>query len=323
MRDTLIPTTRAGSVTEDSGPRPVMVAIAGDSAAGKTTLTAGLVQALGPDRVTGVCVDDYHRYDREERKSLPFTPLHPECNYIEIMEQHLNLLATGQPILKPVYDHATGTFGRQERIEPREFVIIEGLLPLHSEMARACFDVTVYLDPPEDIRRQWKVRRDTNKRGYAPEQVLAELERREPESAAYIRPQRSYADIVVRFHPADEADPGDALSATLLLRPTIPHPDFSVVLTDDTRLALHLTLMRDEDGKPVDALYIDSRAPREVSREVEKHIWSGLEVTGDLPGSLGQIEPGQRSEPLALSELILLFHMLQAQSAATSDVARA
>jgi phosphoribulokinase len=87
-----------------------MIAIAGDSAAGKTTLTAGLVEALGPDRVTGVCVDDYHRYDREERRSLPFTPLHPECNYIEIMEQHLNLLAGGQPILKPVYDHATGTF---------------------------------------------------------------------------------------------------------------------------------------------------------------------------------------------------------------------
>jgi phosphoribulokinase len=323
MPDTLIPTTRTGSVAEDSGPRPVMVAIAGDSAAGKTTLTAGLVEALGRDRVTGVCVDDYHRYDREERKSLPFTPLHPECNYIEIMEQHLNLLATGQPILKPVYDHATGTFGRQERIEPREFVIIEWLLPLHSEMTRACFDVTVYLDPPEDIRRQWKVRRDTQKRGYAPEQVLAELERREPESAAYIRPQRSHADIVVRFHPADGADPGDSLSATLLLRPTIPHPDLAAVLGDDTRRAVHLSLLRDEDGKPVDALFIDSRAPRAMNREVEEHIWSGLKVSGDLPSTLGQIEPGARSEPLALSELILLYHMLQAQSAATSDVARA
>src|SRR5579859_8203125 len=49
------------------GPRPVMLAIAGDSAAGKTTLARGLVAALGASRSTSLCVDDYHRYDRSER----------------------------------------------------------------------------------------------------------------------------------------------------------------------------------------------------------------------------------------------------------------
>ncbi|HSS91840.1 MAG TPA: zeta toxin family protein, partial [Streptosporangiaceae bacterium] len=73
--------------------RPVMLAIAGDSAAGKTTLTRGIAEALGPDRATALCVDDYHRYDREERRHVPFTVLNPECNYIEVMEQHLQLLA--------------------------------------------------------------------------------------------------------------------------------------------------------------------------------------------------------------------------------------
>ncbi|MGH7750007.1 MAG: hypothetical protein ACREQ5_35350, partial [Candidatus Dormibacteria bacterium] len=92
---------------------------------------------------------------------------------------------------------------------------------------------------------------------------------------------------------------------------------------DDTRLALHVSLLRDEDGKPVDALYIDSRSPREMSRDLERHIWNGLDVRGELPSTLGQIEPGMRSEPLALSELILLFHMLQAQSAAAPGMARA
>ena len=51
--------------------RPVMLAIAGDSAAGKTTMTRGLVEALGPERCVSLCTDDYHRYDREERKELP------------------------------------------------------------------------------------------------------------------------------------------------------------------------------------------------------------------------------------------------------------
>ena len=88
--------------------RPVMLAIAGDSAAGKTTLTRGIAAALGPDRATAICVDDYHRYDRAERRDVPFTVLNPDCNYIEIMEQHLQLLALGRPVLKPVYDHSTG-----------------------------------------------------------------------------------------------------------------------------------------------------------------------------------------------------------------------
>lgn len=81
-------------------------------------------------------------------------------------------------------------------VQPREFVIVEGLLPLHTRLARTCFDATVYLDPPEEIRRAWKIRRDTAERGYTPQAVLAELERREPESAAFIRPQRAFADIV-------------------------------------------------------------------------------------------------------------------------------
>jgi phosphoribulokinase len=70
-------------------------------------------------------------------------------------------------------------------------VIVEGLLPLHTRLSRACFDIAVYLDPPEDIRRKWKLKRDCAERGYTREQVLAELERREPESDASSAPSGS------------------------------------------------------------------------------------------------------------------------------------
>jgi len=304
---------RAKAAADPNKKRPVMLAVAGDSAAGKTTMTAGLVRTLGPDRVTSVCVDDYHRYDREERKSLPFTPLHPDCNYIDIMEQHLQLLSTGRSILKPVYDHKTGTFGRPELIEPREFIIIEGLLPLHTELARECFDITVYLDPAEELRREWKVRRDCKKRGYTPEQVIAELEHREPDASAFIRPQRAHADIVVRFAPPNDGPKDAPLSATLLLRPTIPHPDLSQILNDDASEALHLKLARDDDNKPVDALHVHGQADRERSQSVERHIWKSLGVAQDLPDTLGVINGDARSEPLAITELILLFHMIQSR----------
>jgi phosphoribulokinase len=298
------------------GDRPVMLAISGDSAAGKTTLTRGLVQALGPERSTAVCVDDYHRYDRAERKQLPFTPLHPDCNYVDIIEQHLQLLATGHPILKPVYDHRTGELVRPELVAPRRFIIVEGLLPLSTKLACACFDVTVYLDPPEEIRRDWKVKRDTTERGYTPEQVLAELDRRESESAAHIRPQRDHADIVVRFAPVEQRhDPPETpLSAELLLRPTVRHPDLSEVLPDGSDghpRPMHLKLTRD-GGRPVDALHVHGYVPREDSRTLEKAIWAGLSEDTGLPDTLGTLDDGRRAEPLAITQLLLLYHLLGA-----------
>lgn len=307
MADKAVRMVRAGA-----GPRPVMLAIAGDSASGKTTLTRGLVQALGPDQCVSLCVDDYHRYDRTERRDLPFTALHPDCNYLDIMEQHLQLLASGQPILKPVYDHSTGQLVRPELIEPNRYVIVEGLFPLHSKLARACFDVTVYLDPPEDIRRTWKVTRDTTKRGYSETQVLAELDRRAPESQAYIRPQRSHADIVVRFAPISGRNdpPGTPLSVELVLRPTIRHPDLSGVL--GSHHAMHMKLCRDIDGRPIDTLHVHGYVPTEESRTLEKAIWALLDQPGEVPDGLGVLGRGVRSEPLAISQLLLLYHMLDA-----------
>ncbi len=297
--------------------RPVMLAIAGDSAAGKTTLTRGIAAALGQDRTSVICVDDYHRYDRAERKQVPYTVLNPACNYIEVMEQHLQLLALGKPVLKPVYDHSTGLLARPVLIEPGEFVLVEGLLPLHSKVLRACFDVTVYLDPPEEIRHGWKLRRDTAERGYTAEQVLAELERREPESAAFIRPQRQWADICVRFAPipGKEVEPGTPLSAELLLRPTISHPDLSTTLTDDDRRTVHLKLIRDADSRPVDALHVHGYAPREDARMVEKVIWEQLPSGHGtpMPETLGRLADGTRSEPLAITQLLLVWHLLQAR----------
>ena len=305
-----------------SAQRPVMLAIAGDSAAGKTTLTRGLQAAIGNDDISSICVDDYHRYDREERKGLPFTPLNPACNYMEIMEQHLQLLAMGEPILKPLYNHHTGQLDRPALFEPRDYVIVEGLLPLHSRLSRACFDLCVYLDPPEETRYRWKIKRDTRDRGYTEEQVREDLRRREPESAAFIRPQRRWADVVVRFAPIEERGEAEKglLSATILLRPTAPHPDLTGVLNADTREAIHLKLIRDEDGKPVDALHVHAYASREKTRKVEEAIWEGLGMGDDLPDSLGVIEGEGRSEPLAVVQLILLYHLLLARRSQVRDI---
>jgi phosphoribulokinase len=106
------------------------------------------------------------------------------------------------------------------------------------------------------------------------------------------------------------------LSAEILLRPTIQHPDLSHVLTDDDRRTVHLKLIRDSDNRPVDALHIHGYAPREDSRIVEKAIWEQLSLEFDaaLPDSLGEYAPGRRSEPLAIAQLLLLWHLLEART---------
>jgi phosphoribulokinase len=298
--------------------RPILLAIVGDSAAGKSTLTAGLVKVLGPERVTRVCTDDYHKYDRRERSQLKITPLDPECNYLDILELHLERLHYGQPILKPVYDHATGTFVRPQYVSPGQFVIVEGLLGFHSAVMRQFYDVKVYLDPPEELRRFWKMRRDTTKRGYTPEQVEAELARREPDSRDYIRPQREFADMIVRFSPPAGATPETAdghLDARLTLRPTIPHPDLSY-LFDDSRqdTSVRLSLGRD-CGRPVDILEVDGKVSAEEAAELERKIWQHMrELPPVKAEDFGQYQDRaetRHSDPLALTQLFLTYHLLR------------
>ncbi|HLF03534.1 MAG TPA: phosphoribulokinase, partial [Anaerolineales bacterium] len=260
--------------------RPIIIAVVGDSAAGKSTLTNGLVSILGAERVTVVCTDDYHKYDRKERAGMSITPLHPDCNYLDVLELHLERLHYGQPFLKPVYDHATGSLVRPEYIRPREFVVVEGLLGFHSAVMRQFYDVKVFLDPPEDLRKVWKIRRDTTKRGYTAEQVLAEMMKREIDTRDFIRPQREHADIVVRFYPPNGVAPeqaGSNLNARLVLRPTIPHPDLSYLLEGDgaSTPGIRLELGRD-GGRPVDFLDVDGNVTAEHAAQLADAIWQHL-----------------------------------------------
>jgi phosphoribulokinase len=304
--------------------RPIILGIVGDSAAGKTTLTRGIAQVLGIENVTQICTDDYHSYDRQQRAEMGITALHPDCNHLDIMQQHLTLLRTGQPILKPVYSHSTGTFEAPKYIKPNKFVIVEGLLGYSTRAARDAYDVKVYLAPPEDLRAQWKVKRDTQKRGYTEQQVLAELEKREPDSENFIRPQRQWSDIVVSFYPANtpNEENNGHLNVRLVLRPTIPHPDFSSILnlTNGSDSAIRLGLDRDM-SKPVDVLEIDGHATLEQVTKLEHILCEDLpyllnvcdrEVNPELGKVAGTTGETLQSYPLALTQLIITYHMLKA-----------
>jgi len=297
--------------------RPILLAIVGDSAAGKSTLGAGIGALLGDERVTVVTTDDYHRYNRQERRERRLSALHPDCNDLDLLGQHLDALIEGRSVTKAPYDHATGDFGAPRTIAPSEFLIVEGLLALHTPELRDRYDVSVYLDTPEPLRHRWKVMRDTSKRGYSAEEVEQILEHREAVSKAFIRPQRERAQIVVRFHGGAEPADYERLHATITMRPSLGQPDLESVLAACPLAAPVVALTRGDDGDAV--LEIDGAISSEQAGAVERALWMRwpemrrmlLARTGDF------VEHGdvRHSHALALAQRLIAYPVLRARLA--------
>ncbi|MEC9369152.1 MAG: phosphoribulokinase [Pseudomonadota bacterium] len=296
--------------------RPIILGIVGDSASGKTTLTEGVAKILGAERCTVIAMDDYHIYDRQQRLDHGISAVDPRGNYLDILNQHLHLLRQGQPILKPSYNHRDGRFGRSVYVQPRDFVIAEGLLGYANREMRNCFDVKIYLEPDEDLRIRWKVYRDTTQRGYSRDEVLQSLERRRQDSPAFVHPQRRFADIVIQSSKPAGADMAETrLDMRHILRSTLPHPDFEAVVQEVGEDGLTLRLARDDDGKPVDMLEIAGAISEERAVQIEDTLWRLIPEARHLRDQVGRIDAAEGSgvsHPLALSQLIVAFHMVKA-----------
>ncbi|MCP4423058.1 MAG: hypothetical protein GY803_01055 [Chloroflexi bacterium] len=127
--------------------RPIILGIVGDSAAGKTTISRGLTQILGTARWTHVCTDDCHKYDRREWAERKISALDHDCNYLDIMQLHLERPQYGQPILKPVYDHSSEQFIRPQK---KDADIVVSFYPpegVKSEDAGSHLNVRLILRP--------------------------------------------------------------------------------------------------------------------------------------------------------------------------------
>ncbi len=211
-----------------------IIGVAGDSGSGKTTFTRALREIFGDRLVSSITMDDYHTLDRAARAREGITPLHPAANDTALLERHLAELKAGRSIEKPVYNHETGTIEGPVTFSPTKIIIIEGLHPLSTPGLRSHLDVTLFVDPVDEVKHAWKIRRDVGDRGYDRDDVLAEIAARKPDYESYVAPQKQYADAILRVAPSAYDPQGQrGLYAVTLMQEQFDHTVRNITLPLD------------------------------------------------------------------------------------------
>lgn len=176
-----------------------LICISGSSGVGKTTI-AGLISKMLGDRETLIISgDDLHLYERSSDVWKEKTHLNPSCNDLETGYFHLMKLIEGKRISRKKYNHTTGIFDPVVDIDPASNVVYEGLHALYDERVNKIAQCKIFVETSESLKNEWKLRRDTKKRGYTEAQVLDILSRRKIDEEKYIVGQRHNADIIVIF----------------------------------------------------------------------------------------------------------------------------
>lgn len=206
-----------GKTTEP--PKPAFVlGIVGDSGSGKNTVADAVATLLGPERVSDVQLDDYHRFTRDERSIRSLTALNPVVHNLALMQEHLRLLRQGRPIRNRSYSHTDGTFGPIRTIAPNDVVLVRGLLGFPTRELQNLYDLAVFLQPEPELLFRWKLRRDVRFRGYKEADVLKHIARHLLDAKEYVLPQAERAHLLVHYELPDWEAPDSEVVTTVRVR---------------------------------------------------------------------------------------------------------
>ncbi len=181
--------------------KPFVIGVGGDSGAGKDTFTEAITGLFGRHSVVNLSGDDYHLWDRKKPIWQVMTHLNPMANDLEGYSRDLITLADGKRIHSRQYNHETGMMTQLLQTESNDFIIASGLHALYLPILRESYNLKIYLDIDEGLRRHFKLKRDVGQRGHTVEGVLNAFEKREVDSVRFIRPQLAYADLVLSLQP--------------------------------------------------------------------------------------------------------------------------
>ena len=179
----------------------LIIGIAGGTGSGKTTVTAKILKSLEEERIAVIQHDSYYRdlaaYHGLTPDKINFD--HPDSLETEFLVKQLRDLRDGNPIKQPIYNFTTHRRLKETRIvEPKEIIILEGILIFVDKALRDLMDIKIFLDTDADERLIRRIRRDILERGRSVDSVMSQyMNTVKPMHLEFVEPSKHWADIII------------------------------------------------------------------------------------------------------------------------------
>ena len=181
--------------------KPVIIGVTGGSGSGKTTVSRAIFEQLHGHSLLMLQEDSYYN----DQSDMPFEERiktnydHPNACDTELLVKQLKDLLDWKTIEKPIYDYTEHTRSSEvEKVEPKEVIILEGILVLNDPALRDLMDIKIFVDTDDDIRIIRRIQRDIEERGRSLQSVIDQYKSTvKPMYHQFIEPTKRYADIIV------------------------------------------------------------------------------------------------------------------------------
>jgi uridine kinase len=180
---------------------PLVIGIAGGSGSGKTTVAQEILKRVGTDNIAYLQHDSYYKdltgLPPTQRAEINFD--HPNSLDNELLIQHIASLRDFQPVSVPIYDFATDKrTGETFTVEPKNVILVEGILIFVEPELRKLFDVKIFVDTDADIRLIRRLHRDITERNRTTEYVIQQYQATvRPMHLEFVEPSKRYADVII------------------------------------------------------------------------------------------------------------------------------
>lgn len=181
--------------------KPLLIGITGGTGSGKSTVAKSICESLPKQNVVIIEQDSYYKDQShltpEERIKTNYD--HPFAFDTELLISHLKILIDNKPIEKPLYDFTVHNRRKEtQKIEPKDVIILEGILVLDSPEIRKLLDIKIFVDTDADVRIIRRVVRDMKERGRSLDSVIKQyMDVVKPMHNEFIEPTKRYADIII------------------------------------------------------------------------------------------------------------------------------
>ncbi|PLR93771.1 uridine kinase [Bacillus sp. T33-2] len=181
--------------------KPVVIGVAGGSGSGKTSVTKAIYDSFTGHSILMIEQDYYYKdqshLPMEERLKTNYD--HPLAFDNDLLIAHIKKLLDYEMIEKPVYDYSIHTRSREIiPVEPKDVIILEGILVLEDERLRDLMDIKLYVDTDADLRIIRRLLRDIKERGRSMDSVIEQyVTVVRPMHNQFIEPTKRYADIII------------------------------------------------------------------------------------------------------------------------------